>query len=501
MIADVCVLVEGTYPYVAGGVSSWIHTLIRNLPQFTFSVVYLGSTPEQRGERHYELPENVIDFRELFIHDTKWTIARRAPRYDPELWTALRDFHLTGATGKPSSYATMCRLLCENMPGTISAFDLFSAKQSWDMIVKMYALRAADFPFMDYFWTFRLTHLPILYLLEAEIPKARVYHTLSAGYNALLGAFAKIRSGAPLLMTEHGIYTRERDIEIAQLDWIRSPHQSEHIVSATPGYFQRWWGEMFRYITHLSYELSDRVISITAANQRFQLQNGAEPEKMLVIPNGIDVEHLRGVRTASRADTDRFTIGFVGRVVGIKDVKTFIRAIKIASTVIPNLLAWIVGPEGEEPDYAAQCHELVETLGLTELIAFTGPQDVREYYSQMDVLVLTSLSEAQPLVILEANCAGVPAIAPDVGACRELLYGITPDDQALGPSGVITPPAHPRATADALVQLWRDDALRARMSTAGAERVRRYYGQESLFAAYGDLYQQYIDMSPVEAER
>jgi len=82
--------------------------------------------------------------------------------------------------------------------------------------------------------------------------------------------------------------------------------------------------------------------------------------------------------------------------------------------------------------------------------------DVKKYYSQIDVLVLTSLSEGQPLVILEGNCAGVPVVATDVGACRELLMGVSPEDQALGASGLITPVTSPQKTAAAIIQRrWR----------------------------------------------
>jgi glycosyltransferase involved in cell wall biosynthesis len=117
---------------------------------------------------------------------------------------------------------------------------------------------------------------------------------------------------------------------------------------------------------------------------------------------------------------------------------------------------------------------------------------VKKYYSQIDVLVLTSLSEGQPLVILEGNCAGVPAVATDVGACRELLMGVSPEDQALGASGLITPVASPQETAGAIIQLWRDKDLRLRMGCAGRERTQRYYRQEQLYSSYAKLYQRYM---------
>jgi glycosyltransferase involved in cell wall biosynthesis len=106
------------------------------------------------------------------------------------------------------------------------------------------------------------------------------------------------------------------------------------------------------------------------------------------------------------------------------------------------------------------------------------------------VLVLTSLSEAQPLVILEANCAGVPAVASNVGACDELLFGRTPEDRALGPSGILTAVASPHETADAVVRLWRDPQLRRCMQLAGIRRVESFYRESDLLAAYRAIYLQ-----------
>ena len=151
----------------------------------------------------------------------------------------------------------------------------------------------------------------------------------------------------------------------------------------------------------------------------------------------------------------------------------------------------LIGPTDEDPDYFTECRTLVESLGLGNTIEFIGQADVRGYYATMDVMLLTSLSEGQPLVILEANCAGVPCVATDVGACRELLEGGAPADVKLGPSGLLTPVASPAETAKALVRLYHDPALRRRMATAGQERVRRFYREEPLYAYYGGLYARY----------
>jgi glycosyltransferase involved in cell wall biosynthesis len=104
------------------------------------------------------------------------------------------------------------------------------------------------------------------------------------------------------------------------------------------------------------------------------------------------------------------------------------------------------------------------------------------------MLVLTSFSEGQPLVILEANAAGVPVIASDVGACRELLEGRSEPDRKLGPSGIVTRLAAPEETAAAITRLARDPRLRRRMGASGRRRVAAFYRKCATVSAYRALY-------------
>jgi glycosyltransferase involved in cell wall biosynthesis len=336
-------------------------------------------------------------------------------------------------------------------------------------------------------------------MLEVDLPPARLYHAVSAGYNAFAGALARKRSGTPLLLTEHGIYIRERAIEIAQAEWIYGDgHDHQHegpSRGAQPmadGFFHNWWLDMFRFMTKFVYDSADRIVSITEANQRYELEYGADPEKLRVIPNGIPVDGLVDLQRTYQNGSDPFVVGFVGRVVPMKDVITFIRAVRHASSIIPNLAAYIVGPVDEDPEYFAECQREVSLLQLDDMVQFTGPADVRDYYQKTDVLVLTSLSEAQPLVVIEANCAGLPVVASDVGDCDRLVFGTTPEDQSLGPSGLLTPPASPQATAEALARLWRDPALRQAMGRAGRQRATRYYRQDDMVSAYRRLYDEFL---------
>lgn len=506
MTADVCVLVESTYPYASGGVSVWLHSLISKLPEIRFSIAHLGGQPEPGRVPYFKLPENVVEYTELHLFDASWAKrlyrASRTTPHKAATWERLSAFHAGLNQGQPSGDTDILRMLCQQEADAITAHDLIFAPESWKLLLAEYERRAPSSSFIDYFWTFRTTHLPLFSLLQSQLPRARVYHAVSSGFNGFTGALAKLRTGAPLILTEHGISTREREIEIAQSEWIYREESGLDDPGQRFGHFQEWWLDMFRFMTRVTYDYADAIISITSFNQRYQLRDGADPRKMMIIPNGIDVESYRvaPARVSGEGEDDRFVIGFVGRVVSIKDVKTYIRAVHFASQVIPRLFAYVVGPTTEEPEYVEECQRLADRLGLSGILQFVGPADVRDYYRKMDVLVLTSLSEAQPLVILEANCAGVPVVATEVGACRELLMGGTPEDEAIGQSGLITPPVSPRETAQAIIQLWRDAETRTRMARAGLERAQRFYQHAALYEAYRAVYGRFLAVSPVEAE-
>ncbi len=487
---DICLLVEGAYPYVTGGVSNWLHELVSNLPSLTFGVVHVGARPDPQRKMLYRLPPNVVEFREVFLHDTTCIEKLKSYKRKRAAWQNFHSLHETIAVGQPYRSQDLLALLAESGFAGLTASDLLYSRESWDVLVKLYQLHAVQESFIDFFWTFRFTYLPIFTIFETVLPAAGVYHAVSTGFCGLLGALAKLRSGRPLMLTEHGIYTREREIEIAQSSWMSQLTPEHRRQDQRLGFFQQWWLNIYRFMEKITYEVADSLISITGVNQKYQLKRGVDAAKTLVVPNGINIERLAHLPV--QKDAHRFLVGFIGRVVPIKDVKTFIRAIQITHETIPNLEVYLVGPTEEDAQYFQECQQLVELLHLTTVIHFTGPADVKLYYSKLDVIVLTSLSEGQPLVILEANCAKLPVVATDVGACRELLTGITAEDAALGASGIVTPVASPCETANAIIQLWRDEATRLRMGEAGQQRVQRFYRQEKLYNSYDELYRKYI---------
>ncbi|GEM_PF-6726693 len=66
---DVCLLLEGTYPFVSGGVSTWIHNLIKGMPELTFTAVCILASSKEKAEYRYEVPENFVDPQIVYLHD------------------------------------------------------------------------------------------------------------------------------------------------------------------------------------------------------------------------------------------------------------------------------------------------------------------------------------------------------------------------------------------------------------------------------------------------
>src|SRR5690606_22955080 len=122
-------------------------------------------------------------------------------------------------------------------------------------------------------------------------------------------------------------------------------------------------------------------------------------------------------------------------------------------------------------------------------------QPMCDIYPQLDVVALTSISEGQPLVMLEAYANRVPVIATDVGACRELIEGADEADRRTGAAGVTTRVASPTDTAAALLYLARDKTLRKNMGLAGYQRVTLRYQQDQVISQYDQLYKSMVSSS------
>lgn len=487
-LVDVMLFGEGTYPYIRGGVSSWIHQLINGMPHLTFGIIFLGSIPEEYGDIRYELPANLIHLEVHYLFDYAHNAPPKRQKDSPnfESIQKLYQWFKTGSGGMPDAMRHI-----EFFTKDITHTHFLHSKQSWDFINEKYLQNCHDLPFIDYFWTVKNIHQPIWMLagVVEGMPKAKIYHSPSTGYAGFLATLASYHTGAPYILTEHGIYTRERKIDMLSANWINFKKPAILKQPEELNYIKRMWVSFFEQIGKMSYERADPILSLFAGAREIQVAFGANRNKTAVIPNGVDVDGL-GKCYHQRESSVPQVITLIGRVVSIKDIKTFIRAVRITVDTLPNVEAWVVGPMDEDPEYAKECQNMVETLGLTNNFFFKGFQNIKDILPKTGLLTLTSISEGMPLTILEGYAAGVPCVATDVGSCKDLIYGgLGEEDEAIGPSGEVVTIANPSALAQSYIRFLGDEALWFQAQKAALERVERYYRQDTFLKNYQAVYE------------
>ena len=495
---DILIVAEGTYPYIKGGVSSWIHQLINGLPEFTFGVIFLGSVREHYGDIAYKLPDNLAHLEVHFLFEKIVEESKKSKisqiRVRRDILDYLREMHeyfRLAEDGRIQKKIKDIALVLENIEE-----DFFIHHEySWEFIKEQYTKLCPDESFVDYFWTVRNMHTPIWKItgLYKNVVKAKVVHSPSTGYAGLLGSLIKYYKKVPFILTEHGIYTRERKIDTMLADWIAGKKIQVHKNIGEAEYIRELWVRFFIGLGKIAYDAADVIISLFHAAREIQISYGAPPEKTMVIPNGVDVKRLAQLREKRPPGVPK-VITLLGRVVPIKDIKTFIKAMRIVVDKLPEAEGWIVGPEDEDVEYAQECHKLADALGLSEKVKFLGFQSIADILPKTGILTLTSISEGMPLVVLEAFAAGVPVVSTDVGACRQLIYGgIDEEDIKIGKAGEVTQIANPEALAKAYLKLLLNEEEWKKAQKAAIERVERYYSQDDLLNNYRKLYYEVME--------
>lgn len=489
--ADIALLLEGTYPYVSGGVSSWVYQLIRGFPEYRFACIFIGSRREDYGEPRYPFPDNLVHFETHYLHETDAAPAPAPQPGDPARIKRVARFHehmrLAAANGAASLADEAASLLGHD---GVDEDDFLHSKAAWEFITGQYRAHCTDPSFVDYFWTVRAMHRPIwkLQRIARDMIPATLYHSVSTGYAGFLGSLLKQQTGRPLLLSEHGIYTKERKIDLLQSDWLADNRDLFQKDPTQISYFRELWIRFFSSLGTMCYQTADQCVALFDANRQRQIEDGAAPARTRVIPNGIALETFAPLAVARPAAPPR-VFCLIGRVVPIKDVKTMIRAMRIVVNAMPDAEAWVAGPQDEDIEYVQECRALAASLGLTDKVRFLGMQNMTDLLPRVGVTVLSSISEGLPLVLLESMAAGVPAVATDVGACRELIEGRDDADKALGAAGAVVRIADPEALARAMLSLLADEYRWHAASQAGLARVRRYYRDRQMFDAYRATYQ------------
>ena len=490
---DILIIGEGTYPYIRGGVSSWIHQLITGLPEFNFGVIFIGSRREDYGEKQYKFPENLKYYKEVYIFEKKELPLPKRKRTPKLYYERIKNVHSIFKEKELSisKFKDLIQLIKE-----FKLDDFLYSDISWEYITDTYINRFQNQPFIDYFWTVRNMHIPLweIFNIIEEIPDVGLVHSPSTGYAGFLAGLIKIIKNTPYILTEHGIYVRERKIDLLTADWfsyrkleILSSHEDEEHT------LKNLWNNFFFGLGKFCYITSDKILSLYEKARQIQISFGAPQEKTQVIPNGVNVEKL-STALKNRPEKNPKVVGLIGRVVPIKDIKTFIKAMKIVINKIPEAEGWIVGPTDEDPVYFQECKNLTQILEIDSKIKFLGFQNVLDIFPKISINTLTSISEGMPLSILEGFAAGVPAVTTDVGSCRDLVYGsLNEEDINIGSAGFVCPVANPKEIAEKYIQLLENKDLWKSCQEAGLKRVNKFYTQETFLNNYRNVYKEALE--------
>lgn len=468
-MAKICIICEGSYPYVVGGVSSWIQDLISSNSEHKFSVVCIIPNKEFIDIK-YKIPKNVVEIKNIMLNK----------KYEVSSWNMFKNKILFKKKYR-ENIKEILDFTNTNFKKVIESLEKIANKKNgnpleiiinegfWEILLEHYQENHYTIGFNVFYWTYRNIFLNLISLAQEQLPKADIYHCVATGYAGYLGTITKLKNKSKLVLTEHGIYPREREEEIIGANWISKE-------------FKKIWIDFFYFLSRLTYKNCDKIVSLFEYNRKIQIENGASPNKCSVIANGIDTSIYSQLK---REKKQGFNIGSVLRVVPIKDVKMMIKGFKVALPRLKDTKLYLIGPIDENKEYYKECAELVKNLELERYVVFTGREDVKKYYKFLDLLMLTSISEGQPLSVLEGLAAGIPFIATDVGNCREIIK-----EKPEGEAGVIIPPTAYVELGEAIVNLYQHQERLEIMGEIGRKIVEKYYAKKNFIESYKKIYKE-----------
>jgi glycosyltransferase involved in cell wall biosynthesis len=477
---------EGTYPFVGGGVSTWCHQLCTGISDVDFALLAVTGSRAARWQfprvdrvrSVTQVPLWPGEEPEMYLHPRRaygdvlrrrWqTRARRVARdFVPAVRTLLREVFFADQT------ITALVAAVVRMGAHLRANDYKASIRSsavWDAMLDVldeYARSDATPgapPTLADATTCGRWLYSMLMPLAMETPTGTVYHATAAAGSALPGVVARHLDGMPLVVTEHGVYVRERYLAV-----------SAESISHTQ---KRFLTGLAAAVGRVCYASADVIAPVASFNARWEVPLGAARERIRVIYNGVDTTRFRpGPRTGPPAPGP--VVVAAARVFPLKDVENLIQATQLCLREHPELRVRVYGALDADPPYVAQCQKLAETLGLGAAFALCGPHaSPPEMYREGDISVLSSISEGFPYTVLESMACSVPCVATDVGGVREAV-----DD-----TGIVVPPRAPEALAEGMCRMLREETWRRELGARARARVVERFSLERQLNSYRDLY-------------
>jgi glycosyltransferase involved in cell wall biosynthesis len=491
---------EGTYPYAHGGVSTWCDQLVRGLAEHEFDLVAITGTGSER--QVWELPPNVRSVQSIPL----WGPARsggrgglrsrrlflpraageRRPATAPDLIsrTCVRDFGLALVEPDLQVAGRRFRAALREWSRLAPTHDLESEltatefidllMQGWsaDELTANWGGRGRGVPTVGDAVTAARLLAHTMRPLAHPAPEADVVHLVANGIAGLVGMAAKWRHGTPYLLSEHGVYLRERYLAFSR------SHYSRPV---------KWLLLRFhRLLASAVYAEAALVAPGNVYNQRWELWDGVPDSAIRTVYNGVDTDEF----AFADAEPNVPTISWAGRIDPIKDLETLVRGFALVSQEMPEARLRVFGgtPAGNE-EYRDQVVALTGELGIVDQVSFEGRVDtIQDAYAAGNVVALTSVSEGFPYTVIEAMSCGRATVSTDVGGVAE----------AVGEAGLIVPPGDPAAFAAACLRLLREDDERRALAEKARERVVELFTLEQSLDAFRTIYQDVAGSGPAE---
>lgn len=431
---------EGTYPYGLGGVSTWCDQLVTGLSDHDFAVVAVVANPHvaSRYRIHRNVKVTAVPlWGNEFIEEevprpfTSFMARRRSVRSgrtESEFLALLE--HLTDCLMLEADAAAGVADCITELADFATGHDLrqaFLGARAWDLIRSKLGKHPL-FAKASLEGTVESARAVYRYFLPLAIPlpDVDVAHSTAAAFCSLPCIAARRQKGVPFLLTEHGVYLRERILALIRDD--------------TPSLQKVMLANLYRGVVTAAYREADRILPVCGFNVLWE--EAIDPEtasKVRVVHNGVDPDHF----PPGPEPTEPPTACFVGRIDELKDIITLLDACRRVKDAVPDFELHLYG-DATSPDYERRCLAHTEFLGLEDSVFFHGhTKDVQGALQRSWVVVQASVSEALPFSILEAMMCAKPIVATSVGGMPE----------ALGHTRFLVPPQDPASLADRVVEL------------------------------------------------
>lgn len=480
---------EGSYPYSGGGVSTWAHILCTELKEkIDFHLLAITGNPYV--ESRYRLPENI----KKIIHIPLWGVDEPSDYYDadqPFSWQIQKKARAgkedTNDIFKPifedfikclfNPYGDVSRI-SDVLYGLWKYFQFYDYKHTlrqpllWLEFKQtlINSFEKSDLTLNEQPRVFDITFgMRWLYHFMMPVaapvsPEIDVTHATLAGFPALASIAAKYEYGTPSIVTDHGVYMRERLINVGQADM--------------PFFSKKLLVDLSTLVSRSVYYTADQISPVTTANTEWEKRFEASEEDIVPIYNGVNTDLFKP--TPKPSHTSRTpTVIAVAQVFPLKDIETMIKAADLVRKEIPEVQFKIYGSLEVDKEYVKKCKKLVKKLDLEDTFEFGGFHDQPSMiFNEGDISILTSISEGFPYTVIESMSCARPVVATDVGGIRDALEGC----------GILCKPRDPRDIANGVIKLLNDDELRLELGSKARERVLLTFRTEKSVDAYYDSY-------------